>query len=84
MQKEFKQAVSIKCQHIPAEAQSAWEYVKNELLEAADEIRVEMIWCWSNDVDNAVKEKRKSWQQCKNGGTKQEYPKAQKVATTAV
>ena len=57
MQKEFKQAVSIKCQQIPAEVESAWEYVKNELLEAADEIRVEMIWCWSNDVDNAVKEK---------------------------
>ena len=59
MQKEFKQAVSIKCQQIPAEVESAWEYVKNELLEAADEIRVEMIWCWSNDVDNAVKEKTK-------------------------
>ena len=25
-QKEFEQAVSVKCQQIPAEAESAWEY----------------------------------------------------------
>ena len=38
VQKEFEQVVSMKCQNIPAEVESAWEYIKNGLLEAADEI----------------------------------------------
>ena len=38
VQKEFEQAVSMKCQQIPAEVESAWEYTKNRLREAADEI----------------------------------------------
>ena len=72
VQKEFEQAVSMKCQQIPAEVDNAWEYIKNGLLEAADEIfgwtrggcpRHKEIWWWNNEVDNAVKEKRKTWQQ---------------------
>ena len=27
-QKESEQALSVKCQQIPAEAESAWEYIK--------------------------------------------------------
>ena len=34
--KKFEQAM--KCQQIPAEVESTWEYIKNGLLEAADEI----------------------------------------------
>ena len=30
--------MSIKCQQIPAEVESAWEYIKNGLLRAAAEI----------------------------------------------
>ena len=37
VQKEFEQAALMKCQQIPAEVESAWEYIKNGLLEAADE-----------------------------------------------
>ena len=37
-QGEFEQAVSMKCQQIPAEKKSTWKYIKNELLEAAEEI----------------------------------------------
>ena len=35
-------------------------------------------------MDNAVKEKRKAWNQWKNGGTKKECLKARKTAKTAV
>ena len=35
-------------------------------------------------MDNAVKEKRKAWKQCKKGDTKEEYLKAKKAAKTAV
>ena len=38
MQKEFEQAVSMKCQQIPAGVESAWKYIKNGLFEAADEL----------------------------------------------
>ena len=38
VQKEFKQAVSLKCQQIPAEVENASEYFKNGLFEAVDEI----------------------------------------------
>ena len=31
-------SVSMKCQQIPAEVGSAWEYIKNGLFKAADEI----------------------------------------------
>ena len=93
VQKEFEQTVSMKCQQIPADVESAWESIRNGLLEAADEICGwtrggcpchKETWWWNNDVDNAVKEKRKGWKQWKNGGTKQEYLKAKKTAKTAV
>ena len=79
VQKEFKQAVSVKYQQIPAEVESARGYIKNGLLEAADEIcgwtrggcpRHKETWWWSNDVDNTVNKKRKAWKQWENGGTK--------------
>ena len=38
VQKEFEQAMSMKCQQIPAEVESALEYIKNKLLEVAVEI----------------------------------------------
>ena len=62
----------MKCQQISAEVESAWEYVKSGLLEAVDEIcgwtrdrcpRQKETWWWSNDVDSAMKEKRKAWKQ---------------------
>ena len=62
-------------------------------LEAANEIcgwkrggcsRHKETWWWSNDVGNAVKEKRKAWKQWKSGGTKEEYLKAKKADKTAV
>ena len=79
----------MKCQQIPAEVESAWESIKNGLLEVADEIcgwtrsgfprHKETCW-WNNDVDNAVKEKRKARKQWENGGTKEVYLKAKKAA----
>ena len=78
VQKEFEQAVSMKCQQIPAKVESVCEYNLNGFLEAADEMcewtqggcpRHKETWWWDN-VDNAVKEKRKAWKQWKNGGTK--------------
>ena len=78
----------MKCQQIPAEVESAWEYIKNGLLEAADETfeqtrggcsRHKETWWWNNEVNNAVIEKRKAWKQWKNGGTK-ELHKAAKTA----
>ena len=68
VQKKFEQAVSVKCQQIPVEVDSAWEYIKNGLLKAADEIcgwtqggcpqhKKKQNWWWNNEVDNAVKEK---------------------------
>ena len=79
VQKEFEQAVSMKCQQAPVKVESAWEYIKNGLLEAADQLcgwtrgwcpRHKETWWWSIDVGNSVKEKRKAWKQWKNGGTK--------------
>ena len=69
VQKQFEQAVSIKCQQIRAEVETAKEYIKNGLFKAADEIcgwtrggrsRHQETWWWNNEVDIAVKEKRKA------------------------
>ena len=87
VQKEFEQAVSVKCQQIPAKVESVWESIKNWLFEAADEIcgwtwggcpQHKKSWWWNNDVEKAVKKKQKVWKQWKNGGTKEEYVKAKK------
>ena len=73
--------------------QSAWESIKNWLLEAADETCGwtqggcpwhKETWWWNNDVENAVKEKQKTWEQWKNEGTMEDYLKAKKAAKTAV
>ena len=93
MQKEFEQAVSMKCQQIHAEVKSAWKSIKYGLLEAADKIcgwtrggcpRHKETWWWNNDVDSAVKEKQMTWKRWKNRGSKEEYLKAKKAAKTAV
>ena len=93
VQKEFEQAVSMKCQWIPAEVKSAWEYTKNVFLEASDEIcgytrseypQGKETWWWSNDVNNVVNENRKTWKLWKNGVTKKVHLKAKKAAKTTV
>ena len=69
VQKQFEQAVSMKCQQILAEVESAKEYIKIGLFKAADEIcgwtqggcsQHQETWWWNNEVAIAVKEKRKA------------------------
>ena len=88
MQKEFEQVVSMKCQKIPTEMDTAQEYIRDGPLEAADEIcgwtrggcpQHKETWWWNSEVKNAVKEKRKAWKQWKNGGAKEKYLKAKKL-----
>ena len=75
VQKECEKALTMKCQQIPAEVENAWEYIKNGLLEAADDIcgwtrggcpRHKETWWWNIEVDHAVKKKQKAWKQWKN------------------
>ena len=72
LQKEFEQIVSINCQNISEEVESAQAYIKKRLPEAADEICGQTqagcslhkeTWWQNNVVDNAKKEKRKAWKQ---------------------
>ena len=93
VQKAFEQAVLRKCQHVPVEVEGSWSTIKNGLLEAADETcgwtrggcpRHKETWWWNNEVDNVIKEKRKTWKLWKNGGSKEEYLKTKKAAKTAV
>ena len=42
-----------------------------------------VIWWWNEDVDIAVKEKRRFWKSWKQGGSKEEYLEVKKTAKRA-
>ena len=41
-------------------------------------------WWWDNSINDVIMEKRRLWKVWKNGGSKEEYAKAKKVAKHAV
>lgn len=43
-----------------------------------------MTWWWTNEVSNVIKEKRKLWKEWKNGGSKEAYHNAKKLAKRSV
>ena len=69
-----------------------WSTLKCCLLEATDSVcgwttgrvRRRVTWWWNDEVDRAVKEKRKLWKDWKVGGSKERYLEAKRVAKSKV
>ena len=44
----------------------------------------QQTWWWDNSINDAITGKRRLWKVCKNGGSKEDYDIAKKVAKRAV
>ena len=69
-----------------------WKHLKINLLKATEVSCglskngkwLKQTWWWDNSVNDAVKEKRRLWKIWKNGGSKEDYVLAKKVAKRRV
>ena len=60
-----------------------WKYFKERVLSATEKKRLQ-TWWWDNFINYVIMKKRRLWKVWKNGGSKEDYAKAKKVAKYAV
>ena len=59
-----------------------WKYFKERVLSAIEKKRLQ-TWWWDNFINYVIMKKRRLWKVWKNGGSKEDYAKAKKVAKYA-
>lgn len=75
-----------------ASVDNLWKLLKVDLLASSDATcgwtrgrpRHRVTWWWNDNVERAVKEKRRRWKSWKAGGSKEEYLEAKRAAKRAV
>ena len=76
----------------PDNIDDIWKYFKVSVLSATENVCGwskkgkwrQKTWWWDNSINDAITEKRTLWTVWKNGGSKEDYVKAKKVAKHAV
>ena len=89
----FEQACSEKLNSFEFESvEDTWKKLKNALLETANNccgktkkpLRKRETWWWTDEVKVVINEKRRLWKIWKQGGSKEEYLNAKRVAKRSV
>ena len=77
----------------PKDPDSAWTEIKSCLLAASDSAcgwtsgnkpKRKDTWWWNDEVDFAIKEKRRLWKEWQKGGDKEKYLRAKRTAKSTV
>ena len=89
---EFEDEFRMKSVDKEGSVEDLWGSLKEDLLASSDTTcgwtkgppRHKVTWWWNDNVDSAVKEKRRLWKIWKSGGSKQEYLEAKRASKRAV
>ena len=76
----------------PDNVDDMWKYFKESVLSVTEKVCGwskkgkwrQQTWWWDNSINDIIKEMRRLWKVWKNGGSKEDYAKAKKVANRAV
>ena len=87
---EFQRLAQVSSQKTGVE--DIWKSIKKDLLASSYTVfgwtkeppRHSVTWWWNNNVDIAVKEKRRLWKSWKQGGSKEDYLEAKRTTRRAV
>ena len=91
---DFSAAVKQKLESLDkgTRVEDQWSALKSCLLDASDrvcgwtkgQVRRRETWWWNDEVDRAIKVKRRLWKEWKAGGSKEQYLEAKRTAKSKV